>query len=81
MISRFLLLAVEDDTVKLGLEPLHGILLGEPVSEPDTASLATSVTNVHARPSEHDVEVHAVDTNAGVIPGVSETVSTAMTAK
>ena len=81
MISRYLLFVAEDDAVKLGLEPLHGILLGEPVSEPDTASLATSVTNVHARPPQHDVEVHAVDTNAGVIPGVSGTVSTAMTAK
>ena len=69
MISRYLLLAVEDDSVKLGLEPLHGVLLGEPVGETNTAGLATSVTNVHARPSQDNVEVHAVDSNAGVVPG------------
>ena len=81
MISRYLLFAVEDDAVKLGLEPLHRILLGKPVSEPDTASLTTPMTNVHARPPEHNIEVHAVDTNAGVIPGVSGTVSITKTAK
>ena len=79
MISRYLLLAVEDDAVKLGLEPLHGILLSKSVGEPNTASLATPVTNVHARPPEHNVEVHAVDTNAGVIPSISGTVSMTMT--
>ena len=68
MISRFLLLAVEDDTVKLGLEPLHGVLLGEPVGKSNAASFATSVTNIHAWSSKDNVEVHAVDTNAGVVP-------------
>ena len=68
MISRFLLLAVEDDTVKLGLEPLHGVLLGEPVGKSNSPSFATSVTNIHARSSKDNVEVHAVDTNAGVVP-------------
>ena len=69
MISRLLLLAVQDDAVVLGLEPLHGVLLGQPVGEADPPSLAAPVTDVHAGPSHHHVEVHAVDTNAGVIPG------------
>ena len=69
MISRLLLLAVQDDAVVLGLEPLHGVLLGQPVGEADPPSLAAPVTDVHARPSHHHVEVHAVDTNAGVVPG------------
>ena len=69
MISRYLLFAVEDDAVKLGLEPLHGVLLGQPVGEPHTASLAAPVADVHAGPAEDNVEVHTVDTNAGIVPG------------
>ena len=69
MISRLLLLAIQDDAVILGLEPLHGVLLGQPVGEADPPSLAAPVTDVHAGPSHHHVEVHAVDTNAGVVPG------------
>ena len=69
MISRYLLFAVEDDAVKLGLEPLHGVLLGQPVRESHAASLATPVTNIHAGSTEDNVEVHAVDSNAGVVPG------------
>ena len=69
MISRYLLFAVEDDAVKLGLEPLHGVLLGEPVGKSNSPSFATSVTNIHAWSPKDNVEIHAVDTNAGVIPG------------
>ena len=68
MISRYLLFVIEDDAVKLGLEPLHGILLGQPVGKSNTSSLATPVTNVHPGPAEDNIEVHAVDTNTGVIP-------------
>ena len=68
MISRYLLFAVEDDAVKLGLEPLHGVLLGQSVRKSHTASLATPVTDVHASAAEDNVEVHAVDTDAGVVP-------------
>ena len=64
-----LLFAVEDDAVKLGLEPLHGVLLGQSVRKSHTASLATPVTDVHASAAEDNVEVHAVDTNTGVVPG------------
>merc|ERR550539_2152320 len=49
-------LAGENDTVVLGLEPLHGVLLGEAVGETDVSGLAPPVP-----------EVHAVDTNARVI--------------
>ena len=61
-------LAGEDDTVVLGLEPLHGVLLGEAVGETDVSGLAPPVPHVHAGPAQHHVEVHAVDTNARVIP-------------
>ena len=69
MISRLLLLAVQDDAVVLGLEPLHGVLLVQPVRVANPAGLTAPVTNIHARPAHHHVEVHAVDTNAGVVPG------------
>ena len=62
-----LFLAVEDDAVELGLEPLHGVLLGESVRKSHTASLATPVADVHASPAEDNVEVHPVDPNAGVV--------------
>ena len=62
-----LFFAVEDDAVELGLEPLHGVLLGEPVRKAHTASLATPVTDVHPSSAEDNVEVHPVDTNAGVV--------------
>ena len=67
-VSTVLLFAVEDDAVELGLEPLHGVLLGQSVRKSHTASLATPVTNIHAGSAEDNVEVHAVDTNAGVVP-------------
>ena len=31
--------------------------------------LSSPVSDVHARPAEDDKEVHAVDTNAWVVPG------------
>ena len=33
----------------------------------NTAGLAPAVPDVHASPSEHDVEVHAVDADGGVV--------------
>ena len=39
------------------------------MGKPNTASLAAPVTNIHAGSTEDNVEVHAVDANAGVIPG------------
>ena len=62
------LLAVEDDTVILGLEPLHGVLLGQPMLEANASSLAAPVSHVHTGPAHHHVEVHAVDTDARVVP-------------
>ena len=60
----------EDDSIVLGLEPLLGILLVETVGSSNTASLATPLCNILAGTSEHNVEVHTVDTNAGIVPEV-----------
>ena len=63
-------LGCEDDSIVLGLEPLLGILLVETVGSSNTASLATPLGNILAGTSEHNVEVHTVDTNAGIVPEV-----------
>ena len=60
-------LAVEDDAVILGLEPLHGIVLDESVGESNSSCLLASVTDIEAWSSQDDVEVHTVDTDAWVI--------------
>ena len=61
------LLLVEDDAVVLGLEPLHGVLLAQPVLRADPAGLAAPVADIEAGSAHHDVEVHAVDADAGVV--------------
>merc|ERR1719244_1455715 len=66
-LSILILLAVEYDTVILGLEPLHGVLLGESVLESNMSGLATSVTDIHARSTHDHVKVHSIDSNAWVI--------------
>ena len=43
--SSLLGLAGEDDTVVLGLEPLHGVLLGQTVGEANLADLNIGIDN------------------------------------
>ena len=60
-------LGIEDDSVVLGLEPLHGLVLDQPVRRSDDSDLPPSVSDVHAGPAEHDVEVHAVNADGRVV--------------
>jgi len=46
MVRAPLLLGVQDDTIVLLLEPLHGILLGEAVLEANSAGLALPVVHI-----------------------------------
>ncbi len=62
-----LLFGVEDDSVVLLLEPLHGVLLDELLRESDDAGLAPAVGDVGAGAAEHHVEVHAVDADRRVV--------------
>merc|ERR1719508_519924 len=69
-ISRLLLssrLLVEDDSVVLGLEPLHCVLLDEAVRTTHAVLAAPPLSNVLAGAAKHHVEVHAIDSNAGVV--------------
>ncbi len=52
----------------LGLEPFHCVLLNEAVREADMSDLAAPVRHVEAGAAQHNVEVHAVDADAGVVP-------------
>lgn len=45
-LSNFLFLGVQDDSVVLLLEPLHGVFLRETVLESDHATLASSLGDV-----------------------------------
>ena len=62
-----LLSFVENDTVILGLEPFHGIVLGESVGESQAAGLVLLVAHVHAGTAEDDIEVHTVNTDGGIV--------------
>jgi len=61
-------LAGQNNSVVLGLEPLHGVLLGKTMRVPNFSNLAASGLNIHAGAPKDNIEVHAVDTDAGVIP-------------
>merc|ERR1712096_590742 len=47
--------------------PLHCVLLGQAVRESNVANLAAPVLDIHARATQDNIEVHTVDTNAGVV--------------
>jgi hypothetical protein len=59
---------VEDDTLVLDLEPLHGILLGDPVLDTNTGLAPTAPRNTVPSTLKNDVEVHTVNTSGWVIP-------------
>ncbi len=58
----------EKESYLLGLEPFHCVLLDEAVGEADMSDLAAPVRHVQAGATQHHVEVHAVDADAGVVP-------------
>ena len=62
-----LFLSIEDDTIIFGLEPLHGVVLVEPVGEADAAGLPLPVSNVHTGTPQNNVEIHTVNTDGGVV--------------
>jgi hypothetical protein len=60
---------VEDDTLVLDLEPLHGIFLGNPVLDAHPGLASASTSNTIPSSLKNDIEVHAVNTSWWVIPG------------
>ena len=49
------------------LEPLHGLLLVDTVGVADTSLSAPLVSHAEPRSPQDNVEVHAVDSDAGVV--------------
>lgn len=53
---------VEDDSFILDLEPLHGILLGHPLMDPDTSLAPAATGHTVASTLKYDIEVHPINT-------------------
>ena len=49
------------------LEPLHCLLFGDSVFIADSALSSLPVSHAVSRPGQHNVEIHSIDANAGVI--------------
>ena len=60
---------VEDHTLVLDLEPLHGVLLSDPVLDPNTGLAPAPTCNTITSSFQNDVKVHAINTSRRVIPG------------
>jgi hypothetical protein len=60
---------VEDDTLVLHLEPLHGVFFGHPVLDANTGLAPAPTCNTITSSFQNDVKVHAINTSRRVIPG------------
>ena len=49
------------------LEPLHGIVFGDPMGETNPAFLLSAMRDSKARAPKDNVEVHAINANARVV--------------
>lgn len=67
IITDLLGLLVQDDTIVLGLEPFHSVVLDKSVGESNATGLLLSVPDVHARSAKDNVKVHTVDTDGGIV--------------
>ena len=65
--SRILLGLVENDTIVLLLEPLHGLLASHLVRVAKSASLGLSLRHATTGASQLHVEIHTEDTGVGVV--------------
>ena len=63
---------VEDHTLVLDLEPLHGVLLGDPVLDTNTGLAPAPAGDTVPSTLKNNVEVHAVDTGRWVIPEIMQ---------
>jgi hypothetical protein len=61
---------VEDHTLVLDLEPLHGVLLGDPVLDTNTGLAPAAAADAVPSTLKDDIEVHAVNTGRWVIPEI-----------
>merc|ERR1712168_1159006 len=57
----------QQDTIIFSLEPFLSIRFGDLVSESNSGLLSATVCNVVSWSSQHNVEIHSVDTNTWVV--------------
>merc|ERR1712168_178393 len=57
----------QQDTIVFSLEPFLSIGFGDLVSESNSGLLSATVCNVVSWSSQHNVEIHSVDTNTRII--------------
>lgn len=60
-------LLAENNTVKLGLEPVDGLLLVDLVVDANLANSTATLSNALSRASQDNEKVHTVDTDAGIV--------------
>merc|ERR1719204_2951718 len=65
--KNMLRLLVKNDAVVFGLEPLHGVVLDQPVGESDGSGAPLLLEHILSGPAQHDVEVHTVDADVRVV--------------
>ena len=68
LLSTNVLCLVKDDSLVLDLEPFHGILLGDPVLNPNSRFAPPTTTNTVSRALQNHIEVHTINTSGWVIP-------------
>ena len=61
------LFARKDDPIILLLEPAHGLLFADSVFGPNAACPALLVCDAEIWPTQHHIEVQAVDSDARVV--------------
>merc|ERR1712168_163940 len=58
---------LEQDTIIFSLEPFLSIRFGDLVSESNSGLLSATVCNIVSWSSQHNVEIHSVDTNTRIV--------------
>jgi hypothetical protein len=56
-----------DDTIELGLEPLHGLLFGDSLASSNTGRSMLTARDTVAWPLQHNEEIHTENTDVGIV--------------
>lgn len=67
-----LLRFVENDTLIFHLKPLHRILLGHSVLNPNTGFTPTATSNTVTRTFQNHKEIHTIDTRRRIISAIKQ---------
>lgn len=62
ILSSNILSLVQDNTLVLDLEPLHGILLCDPVLNPNTGFATAAPAHPITRALQNNIKIHAINT-------------------